>query len=240
MVSVTRPTVLELLRERILRLEGLPPLLAGREQAAPLGVPEVDAALPWRGLPRGAVHEVVALDRGAGTGFAALLLARLAGAGPILWCSRRGDLHAPGLAAFEVAPERVIALAAPSPEALLWAMEEGLRSGALGAVLGEVSALSLTAARRLQLAAAGGATPAILLRSAGAEAGASVAVTRWQVAARPSATSEPGVGPVRFQVTLARCRGGAPNAWLMEWDDATLRCPVAADAADRPARPEAA
>jgi protein ImuA len=230
------PTVLKLLRDRIRRLEGLSPATG---EVAALGVPEVDAALPWGGLPRGAMHEVVAEDRGAGDGFAAILAARLAGDGEVLWCARREDLYPPGLAPFGLAARRLILARAVVPEAALWVIEESLRSGALGAVVGEVPALSLAASRRLQLAAAAGATPAILLRPAGA-AGASAALTRWRVAAAASAPVWPGVGSPRFRVALERCRGGVPNAWLMEWDDATLRCPVAADAADRPARPAAA
>ena len=42
---------------------------------------------------------------------------------------------------------------------LLWAMEEGLRSGQPALVIGEIDAVSLVASRRLQLAAeAGGVT----------------------------------------------------------------------------------
>src|SRR3546814_7009597 len=43
-------------------------------------------------------------------------------------------------------------------------MEEGLRHGGLGAVVGEVARLSMTASRRLQLAAEGGGAIAIALR----------------------------------------------------------------------------
>ena len=75
-----------------------------------LGDDGIDAALPWGGLPRGALHEVVAGDAGAGLGFVATLLGRLAAAGDgrgqrVLWCLppaglyETGNLYAPALAA---------------------------------------------------------------------------------------------------------------------------------------------
>ena len=128
-----------------------------------LGVPALDAALPDGGLALGRMHEVVAEDGEAGTGFAALLLARIAGkTGRVLWCG--ASLYGPGLAAFGLDPDRVIfARTAPGDETL-WAMEEGLRCKGLSAVLGESPMLDLTAGRRLQLAAERQGVTAVFLR----------------------------------------------------------------------------
>jgi len=231
------PGLLDRLRERVRRIEGLPPGPGG--DVAALGLDAIDAALPWGGLPRGVLHEIVALERGAATGFVALALARLAGDGPLLWCLGRDDLYAPGLAAFGLDPGALVLARAADGAGVLWAMEEGLRSGAFAAVAGEVGALSLDGARRLQLAARAGA--ALVLRPASAAHGPSPAVTRWQVGPAPSAPAEPGVGAARWRVALARCRGGQPRDWIVEWDDASLRGRVVADLADRsgaaPARP---
>ena len=51
---------------------------------------------------------------------------------------------------------------------MLWAMEEGLRSGAVSAVLGEVATVPPIALRRLQLAAETGGATGLLLRPPGA------------------------------------------------------------------------
>jgi protein ImuA len=223
---------LDRLRERVRRLEGLPPSLVRGGDVVPLDLAALDDALPWGGVPRGVLHEVVALERGAATGFAALMLARLAAGGRLLWCLARDDLYAPGLGAFGLDPDALVLARAPLGAGVPWAMEEGLRSGAFAAVAGEVGALSLDAARRLQLAARDSA--ALLLRSASAAHGTSPAVTRWHVGPAVSAPAEPGLGRARWRVSLVRCRGGQPRDWIVEWDDASLRGRVVADLADRP------
>jgi protein ImuA len=74
--------------------------------------------------------------------------------------------------------------------------------------------------RRLQLAAERSGVTALLLRRwrTGAEAAVerarpSAAVTRWRVAALPSADIPglPGIGWPRWRVELLRCRGGLPD-----------------------------
>lgn len=223
------PAVLESLRRRIRGLEGA--FCRGEDGSVlGLGVPALDEALPWGGLPRAALHEVLAVDSGAAAGFCAGLLARLAGGtGTVLWC-RRGygrRLYGPGLAAFGLDPARLIVVRGRNATDVLWVMEEALRSGTLAAVLGEAEGLSVTAARRLQLAAEGGATAALLLR-AGDDESASPAVTRWRVAAAPAskAGGRPGVGWPRWRIDLLKCRSAAgavagPRSWLVEWTDGT-------------------
>jgi protein ImuA len=172
--------------------------------------------------------------------FLAGILARLGRAGgerPVLWCLQRPDLHAPGLALAGLDAGRLMLLRARQERDLLWAMEEGLRSRALAAVVGEVEALSTAASRRLQLAAEStGVTGFVLHRSAGNPA-ASAAVTRWRVAALPSmpVAGEPGIGRPRWRVELLRCRGGMPAAWDVEACDAAGHVAVSAALANRPA-----
>ena len=209
------------LRTLVRRMEGL-----GEEEGRRLafGLSDLDAALSGGGLPLGCLHEVGAEDSGAGTAFAAALLARLATAeAPAVWILRGRDLHAAGLAAYGLTPDRLIAVRAPRDTDALWAMEEALRCKRLSAVLGEVGRLDLTASRRLQLAAeASGVTGFLLNIAARRPATASAAVTRWRIAPAPSAPTEPGVGAPRWEVALERCRGGRPGAWLLEWQDGAL------------------
>jgi protein ImuA len=240
--TTVRQTRLANLRRYLAEAEGF-----GQAAAIlPFEVPAIDEVLPWRGLPLAALHEIesasAAGEDGAAVAFLAGILARLVPARPVLWCLQRPDLHPPGLALAGLEAQRLVLLHAPQEHDALWAMEEGLRSRALAAVVGELEALSTPASRRLQLAAeSAGVTGFVLHRSAG-NAGASAAVTRWRVAALPSTPTlgEPGIGWPRWRVELLRCRGGMPAAWDVEADDArSLRTtdPVAVPAAlaNRPA-----
>jgi protein ImuA len=232
----------------------------------PLGLETIDAALPGGGLALGALHEIMGAgpdeeDGAVPAAFAASLLARLPGGatgGPVLWCLQADDLYAPGLyaagrAATFLAPERLLIARCRDDDEILWAMEEGLRSAAPLAVLGELATLSPTAGRRLLLACEASGVTAFVLRrwreghlASRQRAAPSVAVTRWRVAAAPSRdTGEPGIGTPLWRVELLRCRGGAPGAWTVseglidiesrEDHDATDHVALAAGLADRPA-----
>ena len=99
-----------------------------------------------------------------------------------------GAPYGPGLDQFNLAPERLLTVAAAHRRDLLWAMEEALRCRAIGAVIGELrhGELDTVAVRRLSLAAAESGALALLLRAAPAN-DASTAATRWIVGAAPSA-----------------------------------------------------
>ena len=233
------------------RLEGLE--RGGRAAAGvlPFAVAALDQVLPGGGLVLGALHEVAGAgadeeDGAVAAGFLAGILARLSPLRPVLWCLAAGDLYAPGLAAYGLRPERLILARATGEQERLWAMEEGLRSPALAAVIGEVETLTLPASRRLQLAAeASGVTGFALRRwrhgetAARQREAANAAVTRWRVATLSGAmvAGEPGVGRPRWRVELWRSRGGVPASWEMEACDATGHVALAAELGDRPPRP---
>src|SRR5512147_311661 len=86
-------TVLSDLRARIERIAGG----AGTDRlqgALTLSLTAIDSVLSGGGLPRACLHEIVAADAGAAAvGFSAVLLARLAGAGSVIWCRRDPGLH---------------------------------------------------------------------------------------------------------------------------------------------------
>ena len=205
--------------------------------------------------PLGALHEV------AGTGpdtehaaaaalFAAGVLARLRG--PVLWALTRDDLFAPALAGVGLHPDRLIQ--AEAGKQVLSVMEEGLRHPGLAGVVGELDGrLTLTASRRLQLAAEASGVTAIVLRRSRrhddpALAEPNAAVTRWRLAALPSAPplphapppdapDLPGLGRARWRLELLRCRGGDPATWIVEACDATGHLALVAELADRSAAP---
>jgi protein ImuA len=86
-------------------------------------------------------------------------------------------------------PDRVIYVDAGDEQSVLVSFEEGLRHGALGAVVAEVARLSN---RRLQLAAEGSGVIGIAIRRWRRQKDAAdfgqttAAVTRWRVNALPS------------------------------------------------------
>ena len=214
--------------------------------------PSIDAVLPVGGLSLGALHEVAGAGPDTEHGAAAALF--LAGIlarqhGPVLWVVEHADLFAPGLAAAGLHPDRVIFAEAGKPDAVLQAMEEGLRQPGLAGVVGEVGGrLTLTASRRLQLAAETSGTVAFALRRSRkhddpALAEPSAAVTAWRVAVLPSppplahAPDTPGLGRQRWRLELVRCRGGKPSSWIVEACDATGCLGLVADAGDGSAAP---
>src|ERR1051325_1122911 len=151
----------------------------------------------WPKSPAPCREEAAAAAR-----FIAGILARL-GNRPVLWCLKRPDLYGPGLLAHGLDPARLVLVCAKRDDELLWAIEEGLRTPGLAAVVGEIGRLPMVAGRRLQLAAERSGVTAFLLRRwrNGEEAMAererpSAAVTGWRVAALPSFDAAPQKTPL--------------------------------------------
>jgi protein ImuA len=157
-------SLVEALRERIRCLESR---ARHRRAVLPFGIKAIDERLPEGGLALGALHEVAGGSNGAIDGAAAALFAAGIAArtrGRVLWCVARQDLFAPAIALAGLAPDRVIYVEAGDEKSVLACFEEGLRHGGLGAVVAEVARLSMTASRRLQLAAEGSGAICIAIR----------------------------------------------------------------------------
>ena len=202
------------------------------------GAADIDAALPWGGLPPG-LHEIAAAyGDAAKTGFAMSLIGRRLG--PVLWCrSRRtaleaGDPYGPGIAGLGLSPDRLILVEAAKPAELLWALEEGARTKGLAAAVVDGVTPDLTASRRLQLAAEAGGGLVFLLAT-GRQTASSTALTRWFAASAPSRPEAEGPGRPCWKIELWRCRGGGQTRdWMVEWDDAALSLSVVSPMAERP------
>ena len=187
----------------------------------------MDERLAGGGLARGALHEVAGAgasltDDAAATLFVGGIAARLDGT--VLWVLTRRDLFAPGLALAGLPPGRVIYAECRKEEDALAVAEEGLHHGSLAAVVAEIGRAGMTATRRLQLAAEGSGTAALLLRrwrsAADPLLAPSAAATRWRIGCAPS---EPlptvGIGRPCWNVELVRQRGGPAHHWIMEGTD---------------------
>ena len=235
----------EELRARIARIEAGQRVQRG---VLPFGVAAMDARLPEGGLALGALHEVAggadgAVDGAAAALFAAGIVARTTGT--VLWCVTRPDLFAPALSQAGLHADRVIHVEAGDEQTVLACGEAGLRHGGLGGVVAEVARLSMTASRRLQLAAETTGTIGIALRrwrraAEAADFGQPTAsVTRWRVTALPSAPLPvPGIGRARWLVELIRSRAGECADFELEACDAAGHLALPADLANRSAPPQ--
>ncbi len=174
---------------------------------------------------------------GAATGF---LLAQLPRGKPLLWVQERmamleaGRIYPPGLGLGEL-----IHVAARDARTALWAMEEGLRCLALGAVIGEIwgdpKALDFTATRRLAVAAERYGVAAFLIRLGG-HANLSGARRRWRVGSAPSLPhplDPKAPGAAAWDAELFRARGFAPGRLVVRHDGAADRLDLVAAAGDR-------
>ncbi|MBO1324307.1 ImuA family protein [Acetobacter sp. TBRC 12305] len=239
-MSAPRPA-LEALREQISRLEGHNRL---RRPTLPFGVPEIDSRLPGGGLVLGALHEVAgggsdALHSAAAGQFCAGIAARTRG--KVLWIVTRQDVFAPALKQVGLSARRVIYVEAGTDTDVLACFEEGLRHGGLGTVVAEVARLSMTASRRLQLAAETSGVLGIAIRrwrrqSNAADFGQPTAsLTRWRVSVLPSVSLPvAGVGRARWRLELIRARAGECADFEVEACDAQGRlapCRLALSAA---------
>jgi protein ImuA len=236
---------IESLRAQIEKIEGRSRRV---KSVLPFGIAEVDARLPGGGLALGALHEIAGGGNGAIDGAAAALFAAGIAArtkGKILWVITRPDLFAPALAQAGLAPDRVIYVEAGNDKTVLACVEEGLRHGGLGAVVGEVARLDMTASRRLQLCAEETGTIGIALRRWRRQTEASdfglptASMTRWRISLMPSAPLPvPGVGRHRWLVELIRARAGESADFELEACDDSGRLALPAHLVDRPGAAE--
>lgn len=217
-----------------------------RRPVLPFGIGAIDERLGDGGLRLDALHEVASEGAGWGDDAAAtLFIAGIAARawGPVLWVVRTRDLFAPGLYQAGLEPSRVLYAEARDDLEALALMEEGLRHRGLGAVIGEAKRVAMASTRRLQLAAEGGRTVALLLKrhsGNGARehsdplAVPSAAITRWRVASAPShSVPWDGLGPARWRLHCVRQRGGEPFDLHVEAPDETGRLTLSAPLVDR-------
>jgi len=245
MASAGPPTPIAELRRQLERME-----THGRSEAValPFGVPALDRHLPGGGLLLGHLHEIIeggpaSEYAGMAALFAAGILARASG--PVLWCLRGRDLFAPALARIGLHPDRVIYCETWNDRDVLAAIEEGLRCKGLAAVVGEVTRLSLTASRRMQLCAGESGVTALIIRrwrNTTERAFAdepTAAATRWRISPSPSPPAGfEGLQRQRWQVELLRVRGGDPHSWILEACDAEGHLALSAAMAERPVAAE--
>ncbi|MBB3763528.1 ImuA family protein [Sphingomicrobium lutaoense] len=129
----------------------------------------------------------------------------------------------------------------------LWAMEEGVRCGAMAFVVGELwgdpKSLDFTATRRLVLAAERSGVPLLLLRREGTS-NLSAARLRWRTRSAPAQDhrwNPQAPGSPTLEAELYRGRGFRPGTFLLshgEGHEPGDRLHLVSDLRDRPLEPD--
>jgi len=195
-------------------LNTTPQLWKGRQSSraqptVPTGHARLDARLPGKGWPLGAVTELLCAKPGLGE--FSLLFPALASLGQqgqwvVLvdppWVPYPAALQAHGLPL-----DRLLLVRTQDEKHALWACEQVLRSGRGGAVLAWPQRMAFARLRRLQLAAEANAKLAFLFRPEQALHESSPVALRLQL--------EPG-DQQGTRINVIKCRGNPPSgpAWI--------------------------
>jgi len=223
----SKKDIINELQKNILHWQGIKVALADTKLFA--GLEPVESAFPNAVFPTGAIHEFLTEEpehAAACGGFLGGLLQVLMQQGGIcLWISTARSLFPPALKTFGVNPDRIIFIDLKRERDLLWAMEEALKCGSLAAVVAEVSEMSFTESRRLQLVVEKSRVTGFILRSSTKKLSATACVARWKITPLPSELENgmPGVGFPRWNVELLKVRNGNPGSWKIEWQAGAFR-----------------
>ena len=152
--------------------------------AVPSGFAALDAALPGRGWPQGALTELL-LER-EGIGEIRLTLPALAHVQAqqrdVVWIAPPHRPYAPALAAAGLDLARLFIVHCKAPKDALWAFEQALRAPECGAAFAWLPTHDERALRRLQVAARDGRTWGALWRRPGQRGSATAAPLRLALA----------------------------------------------------------
>ncbi|KPP86002.1 MAG: protein ImuA [Rhodobacteraceae bacterium HLUCCO07] len=155
-------------------------------------------------------------------------------AGPLIWILPPRARHLPMLRGLPEGVGQRLHVIRPITEIdLLWTVEEALRSPAVGLVIAEPSSqLSLTAGRRLQLAAETGQTTGVMLIREGQ--GSNAAETRWHcdpIASTDIASADHD--STLHHWSLNKNKKGTTGSWILHWNGATAAFNLVSEAGQR-------
>lgn len=190
------------------------PAAGDRVWAVASGQRALDERLPHGGWPLGAVTELLLSSQGIGE--LQLLLPALAQLSRqdrwLVWIAPPYLPYAPALAKAGIDLARLLLIRHENSAQQYWAMEQALRSGACGAVLGWPAKPDNRVLRRLQLAAEAGHAMGVFFRPEAAARQASPAALRLRL--EPSTDG--------LNIHILKRRGG--------WSSGPVRVQVNADA----------
>jgi hypothetical protein len=186
-------------------LDQIPGIWRGRSapriETMPTGHGDLDRLLPGGGLPVGAITEILHARPGIGELTVVLpMLARLTQAGSrVVLVAPPHVPFAPGLAQAGLILPRTVVVQPPSGGESLWGIEQMLRAGVFGCVVGWVSAIEVHSLRRFQLSAETGRSLGVLMRPLQAHVQASPAAVRLKLTRVDR----------RLDVEVLKARGGS-------------------------------
>ncbi len=222
MEGLSKKNLIRRLKEDILFMEGFRrPGLAAAAEYIDLG--PMNTAFPAGTFPTGAVHEFISPTASCATAANAficgLLPALIRQRGQCLWISTGCSLFPPALVHFGLVPHEVIFVQVKADKEALWVMEQALKCQALAAVVAELTEVSFSESRRLQLSVENSKVTGLLHRRRPRWAHQLASVSRFRI--RPIASHTPagmpGVGHPRWEVQLEKIRNGTPGTWVYEW-----------------------
>ncbi len=163
--------------------------------------------------------------------FALAMAARVAGAVMFVDALHERDQIYPFGAGRFVDMARVLSVRGTSQDDILWIAEEALRSGCVPVVIAHITKeISLTAGRRLQLAAEVGKSLGLFIVPEGM--GSNAAETRWYCqAVRAQATAQ--LDSTLFQWTCNKNKTGTTGSWMVRWNETTRHIDCLSKAGDR-------
>jgi hypothetical protein len=192
----TTAKIVERLTAEIRRVEGLHH--AASDETVTTGCLALDRLLPGGGLRRGTLVEWLAAETGSGATTLALLAAREAcrQGGLVAVLDRERWFYPPAAAGLQVDLERLLVVRPPNRRDDAWALDQLLRSRAIGAVVAWPDDWDQHTFRRLQLAAEVGEGLGLLVRPASVRSEPSWAELRLLVDPLPML---PGEAPSSMQ-----------------------------------------
>lgn len=183
---------------------------------------EIDAVLPFHGLPLGCVHEVRSRGLASGIAFASLLAAHVpVPEGQLVYVAPDSGFHPLGLLPYGVPPERWIHVVVRNSLDLAWTVLEALRCPQVCAVLAVAKAADLTLCRRWQLAAEDSGATGFLITDTAAKPAIASVITRWQIASVTAPAGATFTEPC-WAIDLTYCRGGRSAQWTALWREGRL------------------
>lgn len=149
--------------------------------------------------------------------------------GPLVWIA---PAHIPELPMLRGLPrgvgERLHVFRPVGETDLLWCIEEALRAAPISLVVAEPEKpLSLTAGRRLQLAAEAGRTTGLMLIRA--DAGSNATETRWNCEPQASAVADSTL----HQWSLIKNKQGTLGSWTLNWNGTSAAVDMVSAARER-------
>ena len=163
-------------------------------QAVSTGCGDMDALLPAGGYEPGCVVEYLRSSPACGASHLAMAAAASAvraKEGYLVVVDPQRSIYPPALLCHGLDLQQVIFVHPETPDDLLWAIDQSLRTSAVAAVIAECHCVDDRAARRLQLAAESGSSLAVLIRGLAARRSPTWAEVQWVVRSAPTPFTPP-------------------------------------------------